>query len=75
MANLRAGWERPHYAPGGGDAFLSYVVFGVIPETLSMPKVAAGVPNLKLRRFTAAANPAAMKAFLKGWTPPPGSTS
>ena len=66
MANLKAGWERKGYTPGGGDAFLSYVVFGVTPETLRMPKVAADVPNLEIRRFTAAANPGAMKSFLGG---------
>jgi hypothetical protein len=64
--SLMAGWERAEFHPGGADAFLSYVVFGVVPETLSLPRVAADVPNLSIRRFTAADNGETLRAFLEG---------
>jgi len=40
-------WPRPHFTPGGGDAFVMYDVFGSIDEQLSISKAAHrtnGVP-------------------------------
>jgi hypothetical protein len=42
------GWSRPHYAPGGGNAFLSYFVFGRIQEPLTLSRErhrSDGLPN------------------------------
>ena len=64
--SLMAGWERADFEPGGGDAFLSYVVFGVVPGTLRLPRVAADVPDLLIRRFTAAEQGETMRAFIEG---------
>ena len=40
-------WERGHYSPGGGDAFLFYVVFGKFPQPLELSTIkyrSNGVP-------------------------------
>jgi hypothetical protein len=29
-------WPRPYYRPGGGDAFLFYVIYGPVPQDLSI---------------------------------------
>ncbi|MDH3590999.1 MAG: hypothetical protein OER88_03920 [Planctomycetota bacterium] len=60
------GWTRPRFAPGGADAFLAYAMLGNVPESVPLPKVAADVPGLSLRRFTAAEHASTINSFLSG---------
>jgi len=66
MASLKAGWERPEWRPGGGDAFLSYALFGHIPGQVALPKVAADVPDLSLRRYTVDDHPEVLERVRGG---------
>ena len=36
MNSSEKNWTRPYYAPGGGDAFLFYIVYGPVPQDLSI---------------------------------------
>lgn len=38
MTGPAQAWSRPAHAPGGGDAFLFYVVFGVAPGSLEISR-------------------------------------
>jgi hypothetical protein len=51
-------WERKHFAPGGGNAMIWYVVYGSFPKDISISGShyrTAGIPKgVELRRFTRA---------------------
>lgn len=36
MNSSAGNWARPYYAPGGGDAFLFYVIYGPAPRQFSI---------------------------------------
>lgn len=65
-------WPRPHFAPGGGDPLLFYVVFGTIDlsQTLSRSKYrAAGMPDwLEMKSYDRAKQPQVLEQYQSGAT-------
>jgi len=64
-------WLRPNYQPGGGDAFLIYVVFGEFeqPFALSRKKYRSnGVPEgVKLSHYNRGTHPNVFDTFTSGY--------
>lgn len=62
-------WPRPYYQPGGGDAYLCYVIFGELEELrLTAEYRCAGVPEgLNLARFQASEHPEYVQGFRSGY--------
>ena len=71
MASLLADWSRPHFRPGGGDAFLFYVVYGHVPPNLSISRSkyqCDGVPDgIDLMSYGPSSNPQVVQSFLEGY--------
>jgi hypothetical protein len=55
-------WERPHWTAGGGDAFLFYVIYGVVdaPEPVTLPAEVDG------RAFTRSEHASYLQGFEEG---------
>src|SRR5687767_3554631 len=63
-------WPRPHFAPGGGDALLFFVVFGTLDlsKPLSQSKYRSRGPGneLKLVQYDRAAEPGEFAEYQSG---------
>jgi len=63
-------WPRGHYAPGGGDAFLFYVVFGTVNATAPLSRSTyrcEGVPDeLEIMSYGPTMHPEVVNSFRTG---------
>ena len=68
---LPAAWARPHRQPGGGDAFLFYVVHGALPEQLEISASkyrCSGLPQgLEFLRYGRTGPSEAVGSFRQGF--------
>jgi hypothetical protein len=64
-------WARPHFQPGGGDAFLFYVVYGSVDADAPLSRSAyrcAGIPDaLKVMRYGPTVHPETVDSFRSGY--------
>ena len=64
-------WPRPYYRPGGGDAFLFYVVYGPTPQSFSISRSkyrCDGIPNgIDLVSYGPASSPEVVNSFRSGY--------
>lgn len=64
-------WARPHHQPGGGDAFLMYVVHGTLPQRLEISASryrCSGLPDgLEFTRYGRTGPSEAVGAFRQGF--------
>ena len=74
MTSVLEDWTRPQFQPGGGDAFLFYVVFGCVDarQELSRSRYRCdGVPDgLEIMQFGSKCHPEVPQSFREGylWT-------
>ena len=64
-------WARQYYTPGGGDAFLCYVVYGPVPKDLSISRsqyrfdaIPAGI---KVNSYGPTSEPEVLNTFRSGY--------
>lgn len=64
-------WSRPYYSPGGGDAFLFYVVYGPIPSDFSLSGSkyrCDDIPeDLEISSYGPTSDPEAVDTFRSGF--------
>ena len=64
-------WPRPHYQPGGGDAWLFYVVCGRVDTAAALPRSAyrsEGIPaGLKVMSYGPTVHPGTVVSFQNGY--------
>jgi hypothetical protein len=64
-------WQRPHYRPGGGDAFLFYAVFGKFTQPLTVSrskyKMAGMPPELQVDSFQRGSGNEFMDSCVEGY--------
>ena len=64
-------WERPYYEPGGGDAFLLYVVYGSVPQGFSLSgskyRCDAIPEGIEISSYGPTSNPEVLDTFRSGY--------
>jgi hypothetical protein len=64
-------WERKYYAPGGGDAWLLYCIFGSFPDAPACSRAryrTEGLPpGVEIRRFERATRPERLDVWFEGY--------
>ena len=64
-------WPRPYYRPGGGDAFLFYVMYGPTPQDFSISSSkyrCNGIPpGLALSSYGPTSDPEVVSSFCSGY--------
>lgn len=71
MTSKLKAWERPHYAPGGGEPFLFYVIYGNIENSAPLSRQqyrSLGVPSgIKLSSYGPSKHPEVPSSFCQGY--------
>ena len=71
MNSSEENWTRPYYLPGGGDAFLLYLVYGPVPQDFSISRskyFCDGIPDgIEISSYGPNSDPETLNTFRTGY--------